>query len=109
MPKQSKKMRPSWLPEKKQHQRIVDNNEFYNSTKWRRFARFYKDNNPLCVHCDRDGLVGPADVADHIVRIEDGGDKWIENNIQSLCNQHHNSKSGRESSVKYKGDTPKKV
>jgi 5-methylcytosine-specific restriction endonuclease McrA len=102
-------MIPSWLPKRKMHERIVDNEGFYNSSKWRKFSRFYKDNHPLCIECEREGLVGPADVTDHIIRIEAGGDKWSEDNMQSLCNQHHNSKSGRESGANYKGDTPQNV
>ena len=96
MPKQSKKLRPNWVPKREKHQRLVDNSQFYNSTAWRKFARVYKQRNPECVECNKENRVGPADVADHIVRIEDGGEKYNENNIQSLCNFHHNRKSGKE-------------
>lgn len=96
MPSKSKKFVPNWLPKREKHHRLVDNSAFYNSTKWRKFARFYKQHNPICVDCKAEGLIGPAEVADHIQRIEDGGERYNEDNIQSLCNRHHNKKSGRE-------------
>ena len=97
MPISSKKIQPHWVPKREKHQRIVDNSAFYNGGKWRRFARFYKDKHPVCDQCETEGRVGPADVADHIIRIEEGGEKYDERNIQSLCNTCHNRKSGRES------------
>lgn len=106
MASSGKKFKPSWLPTREKHARLVDNSEFYNSIAWRKFSRFYKDKHPLCVACEKEGIVGPAEVADHIQRIEDGGEKFDENNIQSLCNSHHAKKSGRESNA---GGIPKKV
>jgi len=40
--------------------------------------------------------VSAVEFTDHIVRIEDGGDKYADLNLQSLCAFHHNQKSGRE-------------
>jgi len=97
MPKKPKKIKPYWIPKRKPHKRLIDNSTFYNSTKWRKFAIDYKNKNPLCVECDSREIASPAQVADHIIRIIDGGAKFDESNIQSLCNKCHNSKSGRES------------
>lgn len=90
-----KKHKP-WNPERKQHQRKVDNSKFYNSWTWRKFRRARLDEEPLCRECDSKGMVTEATVLDHIVRIEDGGDKLTKENTQPLCAKCHNSKSGKE-------------
>ena len=96
MPTSPKKIKRPWKPERKPFGRVKSNNEIYNSWKWRKFAKRYKENNPLCIKCEEEGIVSSAYVADHIQRIEDGGEVFNENNIQSLCEFHHNQKSGKE-------------
>lgn len=100
MAKQSKKFTPSWIPERKQHTRLIDNSAFYNGSKWRKFSRIYRQNNPLCIECDAEGIVTPAAVVDHIKPITEGGARLSVLNVQSLCNHHHNSKSGKEGAGK---------
>lgn len=77
--------------------RIVDNSKFYNSRTWRNFRKQRLVEEPLCRHCDAEGIVREAKVLDHIVRITDGGDKLTKENTQPLCVSCHNSKSGKES------------
>lgn len=97
MPNKPTSKRKPWHQERKQHQRSVDNSEFYNSRTWRGFRAAYLLKNPLCVHCKQEGVLTEATVVDHVVRIADGGAKLDENNMQSLCKKHHNRKSGKES------------
>lgn len=104
MPKQAAKFIPKWIIKRDDQQRDIDNSLFYNSTKWRKFSRLYKDKNPLCVKCKSKGIVSSAYVADHIKPIILGGEKFNLNNIQSLCNHHHNSKSGLEGASKQRRD-----
>jgi len=96
MPESPKKIKRSWLPERKAHSRSVDNSAFYNSWKWRKFSKQFKLANPLCVMCEAEGIVSKATVTDHIIRIEAGGAQFDKNNCQSLCDYHHNQKSGKE-------------
>lgn len=96
MPKMPSKTKRPWVQEYKPFERITNNNGFYNSWKWRKFAKRYKERNPLCVKCTEENRIGPAHVADHITRIQDGGKEFDESNIQSLCEFHHNQKSGKE-------------
>ena len=51
--------------------------------------------NPLCVVCDRQGLVQVATEWDHIVPLADGGAEH-ESNLQGLCKAHHDEKTARE-------------
>jgi 5-methylcytosine-specific restriction protein A len=96
MPKSPKKVKRPWVKERKPFERAVSNYSFYNSRKWRKAAERFKQANPLCVMCQDEGKVTPAQFADHIIRIEDGGSRFDESNLQSLCEFHHNQKSGRE-------------
>ncbi len=87
----------SFVPQRLAFEREKDNSGFYNSWPWRKFAKRFKINNPLCVECERNDLVVPVKVVDHIVAINAGGAKLDESNCQSLCESCHNRKSSNES------------
>jgi len=91
------KNRRPWVTPRTAHTgRKRTNQKFYNSTAWRKARKAFLIQNPLCVKCQETGLVIPADVVDHKVPINEGGDKLDPNNFQALCHKHHNQKSGRE-------------
>lgn len=50
---------------------------------------------PLCVECERRGLVTLAVERDHIVPLEEGG-RDDESNVQGLCAECHGAKSKAE-------------
>lgn len=63
--------------------------------EWREARKRYLERHPLCVKCREEGRFTPATVVDHV--IPHRGDKklfWDENNWQSLCESHHNRKTG---------------
>lgn len=51
---------------------------------------------PLCAHCVKVGLITPMVIVDHIKELKDGGDPWDPDNLESLCDEHHKKKTGRE-------------
>ena len=63
----------------------------YNTTRWKRLRLYQLSIEPLCRVCKRSGFA-----ADHIVPISQGGDPWSMDNIQTLCERHHNVKTGTE-------------
>ncbi|WP_082482252.1 HNH endonuclease [Flavobacterium sp. Leaf359] len=94
-----KRIRRSWIPERKPfEQRAVDNSRFYNSRTWRNLRKRFLDANPLCAECERNGEVRQATVADHIIPISRGGAELDDKNLQPLCKRCHDSKSARERS-----------
>ncbi|MCG9792502.1 HNH endonuclease signature motif containing protein [Flavobacterium algicola] len=97
MAKKPEKIQRSWVPQRRAFERENNNQEFYNSWPWRKFAKRFKANNPLCVKCLEKDLVVPVKVVDHITPIKAGGAKLDESNCQSLCASCHNSKSSGES------------
>ena len=76
--------------------REVDNSSFYNSKRWRSLRNYFIQMNPLCATCLRDNNTVSAKVVDHVVPIRLGGSPIDIKNLQSLCEYHHNQKSGRE-------------
>lgn len=96
MPNSPKKIKRGWISERKAFGRRKDNSKFYNSTGWRKVAKLNKIKNPFCVKCEVEGKVVAVQFTDHIIRIEDGGAPLSYDNLQSLCEFHHNSKSGKE-------------
>jgi 5-methylcytosine-specific restriction protein A len=50
---------------------------------------------PLCVECDKQGVVTVGTELDHIVPLWDGGIDH-ESNLQNLCHRHHADKTARE-------------
>lgn len=97
MPNKPKPIKRSWVPERKAYGRRSETNEkFYNARAWRKVRKSYAEKNPLCVKCKAEGKSIAVAYVDHIQRIEDGGPKYDESNLQSLCKFHHDSKSGKE-------------
>lgn len=96
MPTRPKKIKRAWKSERVAFGRRKDNSEFYNSPRWRKVSKLNKNKNPECVKCRDKGIVTAVRFTDHIVRIEDGGAPYSDDNLQSLCEFHHNSKSGKE-------------
>ena len=61
---------------------------------------WHKRCNPLCVVCG-----APVEVTDHIVPINQGGQVYALDNLQSLCHPCHNSKSGKETKGRGRSNT----
>jgi len=97
MPDKPKRKQRPWQPKRVPFKSVVSHQKFYNSRSWREFSRTFRDKNPFCVKCQSKGIVRQSDVADHIIRIKDGGTKFDEGNLQALCHSCHNRKSGKES------------
>jgi|GEM_PF-433229 len=97
MPNKQNNIKRPWVQERVSYsRRSNDNSKFYNSHTWRKKRKLFLQNNSECVKCKDEGIITEAVYVDHIQRIEDGGDKLNENNLQSLCKMHHDSKSGKE-------------
>lgn len=97
MPNKPKTKKKPWQEDRVPFgRRSVNNYDFYNSTAWRKKSKRHKELNPFCVECEKEGVIAAVEFTDHIIRIEDGGDKFSDENLQSLCGYHHNSKSGKE-------------
>ena len=105
MPWSPKQHRPAFAPSReqvrKQSQKNYNrtrrkNQEFYDSKAWRKLSKWFRKKNPLCAHCRDKGIAKEAQLVDHIVPIEQGGEPLSESNLQSLCIPCHNTKTAEE-------------
>lgn len=64
---------------------------FYNSTQWRNTRRIHITKNPVCEVCEQ-----PGNPVDHIVPVDQGGERLRNENLMTLCDSCHNRKSGME-------------
>lgn len=72
----------------------VSRDSFYTTARWIKLRKWFIVRNPLCTHCERDGLVTEAKHVDHIVEREDDPSlEYSESNLQSLCVSCHSKKS----------------
>lgn len=77
-------------------ERIAENQVFYNSKDWRMTSKSRLMDNPLCEVCREAGRLKEASLTDHLIPIEQGGDRFDDRNLMSMCHRCHNRKSGKE-------------
>jgi len=63
--------------------------------------RRWLDAHPLCCMCQAEGRVRAATVPDHIIALVNGGPD-TEDNLQSLCDEHHRIKTAKDLGYKPK-------
>lgn len=63
---------------------------WYKTARWQRRREDQLKASPLCAMCEREGLVVPATVADHVVPHRGNPDLFWSGELQSLCASHHN-------------------
>lgn len=73
--------------ESHRHNHRRGDRSFYQSKAWKNTRDAFIRANPKCIGCG-----GVANVADHRVRIKDGGDPIAWSNLQAMCSKCHNSK-----------------
>jgi 5-methylcytosine-specific restriction endonuclease McrA len=86
----------TYAPKKRYEHHYHQGNLIYSSQRWVNLRNQFIRHNPLCAHCELQGLNTPAYMVDHIKEIEDGGAVYDVDNLQSLCNPCHNTKTGKE-------------
>jgi 5-methylcytosine-specific restriction endonuclease McrA len=80
-------------------ERKPSNQEFYNSTGWRKTRAYYLAQYPLCEVSLAEGRTVPGEVIDHIIPISVGGAKMDARNFMTLSKQVHDKKSALEAHV----------
>jgi len=98
MPRIPKPKRPFWTKaaKTKQPTKKSRNQEFYNSTEWRKLRAKKFSMTPLCEACEKLGLVTVGSQIDHIQSIATGGQPLCLSNLQTLCYSCHGRKSAKE-------------
>lgn len=68
---------------------------------WQNIRKRVLSDNPLCVHCQLEGLITLANEVDHIKPLSQGGTDDY-SNLQGLCSHHHTIKTAKEQGYKVK-------
>lgn len=83
--------------QKPQTRSRTETREVHDSSLWRNKIRpTFLNANPLCVHCEKEGITREATEVDHIKPISQGGAKYDTRNLQALCKYHHSVKTAKE-------------
>lgn len=71
--------------------RRAETDRLYKTEKWRKLSVRFRKLNPLCVECERKGLVRHADLVDHIKPVKEHPELFHDwRNLRSLCQRCHN-------------------
>lgn len=73
--------------------------DFYNSGAWRvlRDGFMNQQENLLCQRCLAVGITQPAEIADHVIEINDDWERRLDStNLQALCWCCHNTKTAEQ-------------
>lgn len=83
--------------ETKKYNRNRKFKKLYNSSRWQRLRKKVLTKHPLCVECEKKGILTPATEVDHIVP-HHGSEAlfWDEDNLQALCKSCHDKKTAKE-------------
>ena len=83
-----------------------DQLDIYQTKQWKATRSHHIKKNPICKECkEKDGRIVAGNVVDHIIPVRQGGKPFDFDNLQTLCNEHHNKKSIEERfTIKYTKD-----
>jgi 5-methylcytosine-specific restriction enzyme A len=59
----------------------------YRSYQWQKFSRWYRERHPVCEVC-KERL---SELVHHRVEIQDGGEVFLPDNCQAVCQECHNT------------------
>ena len=85
-----------YVPKKVYKHHYHNGKHIYDSYQWKKLRKQYAEQQPLCEHCLKFDILTPLAVVDHVKEIEDGGEPFDINNLQSLCHSCHNRKTAEE-------------
>lgn len=63
--------------------------------RWRKARRHYLNEHPLCVQCEKEGIIEAATEVHHIKALRNGG-THEDNNLMALCKSCHSRITARE-------------
>lgn len=82
----------------KGYTRIRSSDE-YHTSRWTRESRAYRASNPLCVMCQKEGIIHESEVVDHVIPFPVCSDFFDQNNWQALCKKHNAEKGNKDKKV----------
>ena len=65
-------------------------------SRWQRFREIYMRGHPLCAMCEDKGYIVKADLIHHKTPLDQGGEKYADDNLMSVCSSCHESIHGKD-------------
>lgn len=67
-------------------------------SRWSRYSKRFREQNPLCVMCKKEGKLKVGNCVDHIIPVNGPDDPlfWEPSNHQTLCTRCHSIKTASE-------------
>ena len=63
---------------------------------WEKFSKRYRAEHPLCVDCEKAGMVTAAKEVHHIAKVNDNPErKYDSDNLMSLCSSCHAKRTAK--------------
>lgn len=70
--------------------------KLYKTSRWKTIRESVLVSSPLCVECERSGVVTAANEVDHIVPHRGNAERFYDvNNLQALCGKCHARKTAK--------------
>lgn len=63
----------------------IRSDDRYHSSRWTNESREFRRLNPLCVNCQKKGIIKASEVTDHVVPVSIHPNFWDKTNWQALC------------------------
>lgn len=89
-------MNRPWATAREPRQKVPAKDNFLQSPEWVRKSTRYKKSHPFCAIGRRSGRYDKVSDVDHVIPREYGGDKFADDNLQSLSKHRHSAKTGYE-------------
>ena len=71
--------------------------DLYHTYRWTKLSNAFRATHPLCAECQRQGIIRPATVVDHIVPYPICADYFYDrSNLQALCEDCNHDKGQRD-------------
>ena len=80
-------------PDKYNRVRSMD---YYHTYRWTRESKAFREMNPLCAICEKEGILTPSEVTDHIIPASICDDFFDQSNWQALCKKCNILKGNRD-------------
>jgi len=98
-PKKNKRMYGYTYEKKREGYTRVRSASEYHTARWTRASKVFREAHPLCVMCEKEGIITPSEVVDHIIPYPVCQDFFDSSNWQSLCRRHNAEKGNKDKRI----------
>ena len=100
MPNQPKSKSRPWLSsrcreENNKMQLRPRSDNLYHTARWTKESKAFREENPLCATCLKEGIIHAAEAVDHVVPYP-LCDFWDKTNWAPICRKHNIQKGNRD-------------